>query len=216
MQNVNTVLFDLDGTLIDTNDLIIASFTYTLDHYFPGRFQREDILPFIGPPLHDTFHSLDPEKAGEMMAMYREHNHTHHDELLKEYSGVREAVEGLSKAGFQLGIVTTKRSPTTWKGLELTGLKPYFKTVITLDDVEHAKPHPEPLEKAMDALGAVPEHTLMVGDNVHDIEGGKQAGTKTAAVAWSIKGAEALIKEKPDIMLEDMRELLTILEAPVK
>ncbi|SDI44452.1 pyrophosphatase PpaX [Natribacillus halophilus] len=211
MDNVNTVLFDLDGTLIDTNDLIIASFTHTLEHYFPGRFAREDMLDFIGPPLDDTFKNLDANRADEMIDMYRAHNHAHHDELIKEYSGVREAVEQLDQAKFKLAIVTTKRSQTTWKGMELMGLKPFFKTVITLDDVDHSKPHPEPLEKAMQALDATPGESLMVGDNVHDIEGGKNAGTKTAAVGWALKGIDPLKQHDPDIILDDMRDLLKIL-----
>ncbi|QDI91865.1 pyrophosphatase PpaX [Salicibibacter halophilus] len=211
MDNVNTVLFDLDGTLIDTNDLIISSFVHTLEHYYPGRFEREDILDFIGPSLADTFHSLDAERADEMMTMYREHNHARHDELIKEYTGVRETLEQLAAASFQLGVVTTKRGETAWKGLDLMGMKPFFKTVVTLDEVENPKPHPEPLEKAMKALGATAEETLMVGDNVHDIEGGKNAGTRTAAVAWSIKGVDVLKEHKPDVILDDMRDLLDIL-----
>ncbi|WP_246516428.1 pyrophosphatase PpaX [Salicibibacter cibarius] len=214
MDDVNTVLFDLDGTLIDTNDLIIASFVHTLEHYYPGRFEREDILDFIGPSLADTFHNLDTDRAEEMMTMYREHNHARHDELVKEYTGVRETLEQLASASFRLGIVTTKRGETAWKGLNLMGINSFFKTVITLDDVENAKPHPEPLEKAMKALGATATETLMVGDNVHDIEGGKNAGTKTAAVAWSIKGVDAMRKHKPDVILDDMRDLLGILGVP--
>nr|WP_246476460.1 pyrophosphatase PpaX [Salicibibacter cibi] len=214
MDNVNTVLFDLDGTLIDTNDLIIASFVHTLEHYYPGRFEREDILDFIGPSLADTFHSLDANRAEEMMTMYRAHNHARHDALVKEYTGVRETLEQLAAGSFQLGVVTTKRGETAWRGLDLMGLKPFFQTVVTLDEVKNPKPHPEPLENAMKALAATAEETLMVGDNVHDIEGGKNAGTKTAAVAWSIKGVDVLKEHKPDVILDDMRDLLGILGVP--
>ncbi len=86
--NIDTVLFDLDGTLINTNELIIESFLHTLNYYYPGKYQREDILPFIGPPLIDTFQRINPEKAEEMVRRYREFNHAQHDLLVKEYDHV--------------------------------------------------------------------------------------------------------------------------------
>ncbi|MFB4161705.1 pyrophosphatase PpaX [Geomicrobium sp. JSM 1781026] len=211
MRTVDTVLFDLDGTLVDSNELIISSFEHTLGHYYPGEYSRTEILPFIGPSLNDTFQRLDVERAEEMIAMYIEHNHRHHDELLKEYEGVREAISRLFEAGFKLGVVTTKRKTTTERGLEITGLKPYFSTIVTFDDVEHVKPHPEPLKKAMQALGSQPAQTLMVGDNTHDIDGGKRAGTATAAVSWAVRGLDEVKALHPDYVLNDMRDLLNIL-----
>lgn len=72
--SINTLLFDLDGTLIDTNELIISSFLHTLGKYYPDRYQREDVLPFMGPTLHETFESINPEKVEEMISVYREYN----------------------------------------------------------------------------------------------------------------------------------------------
>jgi pyrophosphatase PpaX len=96
-------------------------------------------------------------------------------------------------------------------GLNLTKLHQFFDVIVTIDDVEHVKPHPEPLEKALRLLDANPATTLMVGDNHHDVSGGKNAGTKTAGVAWTIKGRDYLAAYKPDYMLEKMSDLLTIL-----
>ncbi|GMB09092.1 pyrophosphatase PpaX [Thermolongibacillus altinsuensis] len=209
--NINTVLFDLDGTLINTNDLIIESFLHTLNKYYPNQYTREDVLNFIGPPLYDTFVAIDPERVDEMIETYRAFNHAHHDALVKEYETVYETVKTLREKGFKLGIVTTKIRHTVEMGLNLTKLAPFFDCVITLDDVEHAKPHPEPIQKALAQLKANPEETLMVGDNHHDILAGKNAGTKTAGVAWTIKGREHLAKYEPDFMLEKMSDLLEIL-----
>ncbi|MFZ3590167.1 pyrophosphatase PpaX [Bacillus sp. DJP31] len=208
---INTLLFDLDGTLIDTNELIIASFLHTLDHYYPDKYNREDAIQFIGPPLYDTFVAIDESRVDEMITTYRTHNLSHHDQLVTEFEGVYETVEALHKKGYKLGIVTTKLRGTVNMGLKLTKLDPFFDVVVTLDDVENAKPHPEPIEKALAQLGSSPQETIMVGDNHHDIVGGQNAGTKTAGVAWSLKGAEYLQTFKPDYMLQNMSDLLSIL-----
>ncbi|MED0701050.1 MULTISPECIES: pyrophosphatase PpaX [Aeribacillus] len=208
--NIDTVLFDLDGTLINTNELIIESFLHTLNYYYPGKYQREDILPFIGPPLIDTFQRINPEKAEEMVRRYREFNHAQHDLLVKEYDHVHETVRALKEKGLKLGIVTTKIRDTVMMGLKLTKMDSFFDAIITLDDVQHAKPHPEPVLSALKLLGSEPSNALMVGDNLHDIEAGKNAGTLTAGVAWSIKGREYIESLKPDFVLDKMSDLLDI------
>ncbi|ASS90271.1 MULTISPECIES: pyrophosphatase PpaX [Aeribacillus] len=208
--NIDTVLFDLDGTLINTNELIIESFLHTLNYYYPGKYQREDILPFIGPPLIDTFQRINPEKAEEMVRRYREFNHAQHDLLVKEYDHVHETVRALKEKGLKLGIVTTKIRDTVMMGLKLTEMDSFFDAIITLDDVQHAKPHPEPVLSALKLLGSEPSNALMVGDNLHDIEAGKNAGTLTAGVAWSIKGREYIESLKPDFVLDKMSDLLDI------
>ncbi|WP_017472438.1 pyrophosphatase PpaX [Amphibacillus jilinensis] len=209
---IKTLLFDLDGTLIDTNELIIASFHHTFKKHTDHNYSKEEILPFIGPPLIDTMKHVNPERAQEMMDTYREHNLANHDAYVKAYPTVVETIKILHQQGYKLGIVTTKITATAKLGLEITGLAPYFDVVIGLDEVEHAKPHPEPVIKALHALDRTPVDTIMIGDNYHDIEAGQNAGTKTAGVSWTIKGRESLVKLKPDYMLEHMSDLLTILE----
>jgi len=208
--NVNTILFDLDGTLINTNELIIQSFLHTLEKYYPNKYTREDVLSFIGPPLYDTFVAMDKERVQEMIDTYRAFNHAQHDVLVKEYETVYETVKTLHEKGFKLGIVTTKIRSTVLMGVKLTKLDRFFDCIITLDDVERAKPDPEPVFKALAELKSTPQETIMVGDNHHDILAGKNAGTKTAGVAWTIKGREYLEQYQPDYMLEKMSDLLAI------
>ncbi|MFQ3544889.1 pyrophosphatase PpaX [Halobacillus rhizosphaerae] len=207
---IRTILFDLDGTLIDTNELIIASFTHTIEQYGNRPYSREEILDFIGPPLKDSMDKIDPDRADELMRTYRKHNIENHDAYVKAYEGVVDTIKNLKEAGFKLGIVTTKMRTTVTMGLELTGLDGLFDTIITLDDVTNAKPHPEPIVKALEALDSTASEALMVGDNVHDIEGGKNAGTRTAGVAWTVKGREVLDQLHPDFMLDHMSDLLKI------
>ncbi|MCP8970616.1 pyrophosphatase PpaX [Ectobacillus ponti] len=208
---INTILFDLDGTLINTNELIISSFLHTLNHYYPNRYKREDVLPFIGPSLRETFTEIDSTRVDEMIQRYRDFNHLNHDLLVEEYESVYDTVKELKQRGYKLGIVTTKARRTVEMGLQLTKLDGFFEVIVTIDDVEFVKPHPEPLEKALQQLGAKPEEALMVGDNHHDVMGGKNAGTKTAGVAWSIKGRAYLESYQPDYMLDRMSDLLDML-----
>jgi pyrophosphatase PpaX len=209
--NINTLLFDLDGTLIDTNELIISTYLHTLEKYYPGKYTREDVLPFLGPTLHEVFGEMDPDRVEEMVLEYRTYNLANHDALVKEFVGVMETIETLKKKGYKLAIVTTKREDVAFKGLRLMKLDSYFDVMIAYDHVKKVKPDPEPIFLALEKLGSKPEEALMVGDNFHDVLAGKNAGTKTAGVAWSIKGREYLAKYEPDFMLENMTDLLTIL-----
>ncbi|WP_184664010.1 pyrophosphatase PpaX [Texcoconibacillus texcoconensis] len=208
-KDVDTLLFDLDGTLVNTVELIISSFLHTLDQFKPGEYTREDAISFIGPQLADTFQRIDPERAKEMEHVYRTYNHEKHDELVEEYEGVYETVERLYQEGYKMAIVTTKRRETAERGLKLSRLERFFDVTITLDDVEEVKPATEPLDKALTQLGSSRVSALMIGDSKHDILGGQNANTYTAGVAWTIQGKDKLASYKPDVMLETMPELLT-------
>lgn len=208
---ITTLLFDLDGTLIDTNDLIITTFLHTLDKYYPSKYKREDVLPFMGPTLQETFEGIDPDRVEEMILDYRTFNLANHDLLVKEFEGVLETIQILQEKGFKLGIVSTKIYDTVLKGMKLTKLDPFFNVIVAMEHVSKVKPDPEPIFNALEQLGSTPEETIMVGDNYHDILAGKNAGTKTAGVSWSAKGREYIAKYEPDYILENMKDLLTIL-----
>lgn len=210
MAKLTTLLFDFDGTLLDTNELIIQTFQTVLNSHYPGRFERENILPFLGPTLKDTFDSIDPEKSEELIAEYRTWNFANHDAFATEFDGVSETLRQLKSEGYKMAIVSTKRNSMIMKGLRLMSAEDLFDTVIGLDDVSQAKPHPEPLLLAMERLNSTPEESIMIGDNMHDIIGGKNAGVRTAGVAWSLKG-EAFIRDlEPDFVLQHISDLLSI------
>lgn len=208
--NIRTILFDLDGTLIDTNELIIDSFLHTFNT-FGLHYSRNEVIAFNGPPLLETFGEIANDKAYEMLETYREHNIKNHDAYVKAFPHVVETIQLLYANNIKLGIVTTKMRDTAKRGLVITGLAPFFDVIVALDDVTEAKPHPEPVIRGMEALGGEPETTLMVGDNYHDIEAGKNANVQTAGVAWSLKGKTFLQQFAPTYMLEDIRDLLKIL-----
>lgn len=212
---VDTVLFDLDGTLVNTNDLIVSSFVHTLDHYAPGKYGREEILSWIGEPLYDSLARVDAERADEMMDFYRKHNHAYHDRLVKEYAGVFDTIQALHDHGFKLGVVTTKLFRGAEMGLKLARLKPFFLVVVGLDHISNPKPDPEPVNWALSLLDSLPETALMIGDSPSDIKAGKNAGTLTAGVAWTIHGTKALQVASPDFLLASMPDLLDVLGVKV-
>lgn len=208
--NIRTILFDLDGTLIDTNELISASFAYTFEKYGLA-FTDEELLQFNGPPLVDTFRSFLPEQVDKMVATYRKHNMDHHDMYVRAFPQVKSTLQTLQDKGIQIAVVTSKMHKVARHGIEFTELDPYVEYLIALDDVDNAKPHPESVIKAMELLDADPKTTLMVGDNYQDIEAGHNAGIRTAGVEWSHKGKEFLETYKPTYMLADMRDLLELI-----
>lgn len=215
-KEINALLFDFDGTLLDTNELIIQTFIAVLGEHFPGRYEREDILHFIGPSLEQTFESIDAERAIELTAQYRAINKQLHDELITEYDGVTETLRLLKARGIKMAIVSTKRSANIKRGLALMGIDEVFEYIISLDEVKNPKPDPEPILLALEKLGASKDEALMIGDNYHDIEGGKNAGVRTAGVAWSIKGEAFLASYEPDFMLQHISDLLELTKEAVQ
>ncbi|MBU9674175.1 pyrophosphatase PpaX [Planococcus sp. CP5-4] len=215
-KDITTLLFDFDGTLLDTNELIVQTFLSVLGEHFPGEYGREDVLHFIGPSLEQTFTKIAPGKVSELSDQYRRLNRTLHDELVSEYDGVAKTLRTLKSRGLKMAIVSTKREETILHGLKLMGVHDVFDALVALDHVQNPKPHPEPLELALRLLEADQQEALMIGDNSHDIEGGKNAGVRTAGVAWTAKGEEFLASFEPDFMLQHISDLLELTKAGVK
>jgi len=209
---LKALLFDFDGTLLNTNDLIIQTFMHVLEERFPGQYKPEDCLRFIGPSLKETFEEITPNEVEEMIEKYRQWNHEHHDELITEFDGVIETLEELRALGIRLAIVSTKRRDTIKRGLSIMGANDYFEFLVGTEDVKNVKPDPEPVLLAIEKLGVSKEDVMMIGDNHHDILAGKNAGVKTAGVAWSLKGEEYLKEFNPDYILQHMSDLLSIVK----
>lgn len=213
MLRYDTVLFDLDGTLIDSNELIIVSFLHVLEKYFPGKYTREDLVPHMGKTLFEQMELFGgTEMRDELAQAYREYNELVHDEWIREFPHVRETLAALKELGVTMGVVTTKQRKTAVMGSDVCGVSPYMSTFITFQDTEKHKPSPDPVLKAMENLGADPAKTLMVGDTQFDIQAGHNAGTHSAAVAWSLKGSEFLQQFQPEYILQDMTDLIAIVK----
>lgn len=212
VKKITTLIFDFDGTLLDTNELIIRTFGHVLNKHYPGKYGRDEILPFLGPTLQETFDSVDKENSKELIEEYRAWNLAMHDELATEFDGVSETLNILKNTGLKMAIVSTKKNDMVMRGVNLLDVDGVFDTIIGLDDVTNPKPDPEPILLALERLDADKEEALMIGDNYHDIVGGQNAGVRTAGVAWTIKGEEFLQTFSPDYMLHHISDLLKIVK----
>lgn len=210
-RKIEAVLFDLDGTIVDTNELIIQSFLHCLQGIVPPEFGREQIIPIMGQTLLAQLQQFSGrEQVDDLIAGYRAYNIEHHDEMVSLFPGVLEVVPLLKEGGLKLGVVTTKMRLTTERALKLLGLYDYMDTIVTLDDVENAKPHPEPVEKALRALDVAPERAIMVGDSTVDIGSALAAGAYAVGVSWSLKGEEPLREAGAHRIVHDMHALLPL------
>jgi len=206
-----TYLFDLDGTLLDSVELILASYRHTaLAHR--GEAPDDAVwLAGLGTPLRTQLRHLsdDPAEIEAMAETYREHNLANHDRMVRPYDGVVEAVRALALRA-TLGLVTSKLRYGALRGLRVAGLEDAFAVVIGADDVDRHKPDPAPVLAAVERLGADPATTVFVGDSPHDMAAGRAAGVRTAAVLWGPFPREALEPHQPDHWLYTPRDLATL------
>ena len=214
MAAIQTVLFDLDGTLIDSIRLILDSYHHTLAaHGIPPRTD-DHWLRGVGTPLSVQFAEWrdDVGKLEAMVATYREYNLAHHDRMVTVYPGVVTALGAIRAAGRRTGLVTSKNRQGALRGLTLVRLEAMMDVLVCADEVTNPKPHPEPVEKAVALLGADPGTTVYVGDSIHDMVSGRAAGVRTAAALWGPFGREHLELAAPDYWLDTPADLVTLLD----
>jgi len=208
------VLLDLDGTLIDSERLILASYRHTMREHLGHVPSEETWKATIGQPLvvqmkmfAETDHQVDA-----MIRTYVDHNLSHHDDLVRPFPGMRSVIEAVRESGVDLGIVTSKKRRSTHMGLARCGLPvEWFGVIVTADDVERYKPEPEPVLAALEGLGMRAEDTVFVGDSTHDMRSGRAAGVTTAAALWGPYTRAQLEPTEPDLWLDEPGDLLDAL-----
>ncbi len=211
---INCVLFDLDGTLLNTNNLVIQSFKHTFNQHLDRVVLDEELFPYFGVPLVTIMEHFDPKQVDQMLRTYRSFNLQKHDELTTVFPNVEGTLRELSKQGVKLGIVTSKIRNVVTRGLQLFSLESFFDTVVTFEDTEAHKPNPAPINKALADLQVSPEEgVLMVGDSPFDLQCAANAGVCSAAVAWSVHSLDELKQHKPDYILDKMEDLLPLTSA---
>lgn len=209
MNNFKYVFFDLDGTLIDTIPLILESFNYTFLHHFGETRPEEETISYVGMPLVNHLKSIYPGREEELAKTYREYNESKHDNYVAIFIGVYDLIKTLYEKGIVLGVVTSKRRELAVRGLKLFNLMDYFAFVNGSEASRKHKPDGEPLLKAMHSASvSKPEEVLYVGDSPLDILCAKNAGVKSAAVAWTYSPRIELEKVEPDIFIEKPLDLL--------
>ena len=206
-------LFDLDGTLIDSGPMILASMKHAAETVLERDIPEAVLTAAVGGPgLTAQMRALDPERVDELVAAYREHNEPLHDEL-EAFWEVVEVLPRLGTEGRRLGIVTAKRRAAVQLAFDqLPGLEANFEVVIGAEDTERHKPDPDPILEALARMDASLEDAAYVGDSPFDVRAAKAAGVYAVAVAWGgIHGADALAREEPDVLIRHAEELLAVL-----
>ena len=205
------VLFDLDGTLIDSERLILASYRHAMQEHLGHVPPEEEWKATIGQPLVVQMRMF-AEREDQIEAMIRtyvSHNLAHHDEYVRPFPEVRATVAAVRESGRILGIVTSKKRRATGMGLARCDLpEDWFAAIVTADDVERYKPEPEPVLEALARLRAAPAEALFVGDSTHDMRSGRAAGVATAAALWGPYSRAQLEPTEPDLWLESPADLL--------
>ena len=209
------VLFDLDGTLIDSIALIVNSALYAFEKCGHPAPAAEEWLEDLGLPLRTMFGRFirDESRIADLVAGYREYQLENHDRLVRPYDEVAATLEALHARGHALAVVTSKAEPLAQRGLTHVGLDGFFDVVVGLESCTRHKPDPEPVNIALDRLGIVPEAAAFVGDSPHDMAAGRAAGVTTIAALWGPFTRAQLASSEPDHYIERMGELLSIVGA---
>lgn len=207
---IKAMLFDLDGTIADTNTLIFESFRHTLKTHGIHRVPDAQIYSFFGEPLIDSMRRFAPDQAEEMVRTYRAYNALVHDDMIRHFPGVRETLEELQAMGLDLGIVTSKYGAVAMRSLKALDLTDFFKVIVTPELTERHKPDPAPVRRGVELLGLTPDQAMMVGDSPYDLISGRAAGTLTCGVEYTRLDLNILTGTNPDYMIAHVSELIPI------
>ena len=207
-----TVLFDFDGTIVDSGAMILASFRHATKTVLAREIPDAELAAAVGgSTIFEQMRAFDPNRVDELVEAYRAHNTPLHDEL-RAFQGMEELLAGLRAEGRRLGIVTAKRRRTIDLAFRILDLERFFDAVVTADSTKRHKPDPEPVLHALELLGAEPRETAFVGDSPFDMGAGSAAGVFAVGVSWGgLHHEEALREAGADVVVHDQEELLAVL-----
>ncbi len=203
------VLFDLDGTLVDSIGLLVTSMEFA----FAGRTRRPPVdewVAMIGTPLDAMLShwAEGPEDVLALRARYREFQIANHDAMTTAYPGAVETVRELHASGFPLAIVTSKLEAGARRSLKFVDIEECFTAVVGIDHTERHKPDPEPVLHALTLLGIPTSRAVFIGDSTHDMHAGRGAKVTTAAALWGPYHRAQLESTAPDYWLAQMSDVI--------
>ncbi len=208
---IRAILYDNDGTLVDTHDLILSSMRYSTRKVLGRVIPDEQLMAKVGIPLADQMLDFTDtvEQRDELLRVYREHNHAHHDAAVRLFPGVLEGLKSLHEAGIPMGVVTSKKAPLATRGLKITGAWSYLECLVGPDECPKAKPEPDPILLGASMLGVPAEECVYLGDSPFDIQAGNAAGCVSVAALWGMFTREDLVPERPDYEFDSFADFAT-------
>ena len=211
---INTVLFDLDGTIINTADVIIGSWQHTYRKLSGKEGDRNIIVKTMGEPLAVSLKNAFPHvPVEESLEIYRSFHRNSFKDTIDIFPGMKDLIEELKDRKYSLSVVTSRMRGTTEEALEKYGIKDLFDYIVTCDDTDKHKPDPEPILVALRKLSKGPDESIMVGDSIFDILCARNAKVKSALVGWTITMTEeeALKGDAPDYIIKKPEDLLRVI-----
>lgn len=205
------VLFDLDGTVIDTVELIRESHRHAVRTVLGEDLTDSELVANVGIPLPDQMRAFSVEHADRLLEVYRGWNHAHTADLIRAYPGMSELLGGLADAGRPLAIVTSKARAVADLAFDVLPVRDYFDVIVTTEDTDVHKPSPAPVLFALDRLAADPGRATMVGDAPFDLRAGRAAGCASVGVTWGFFDRATLSAERPDAIVDRVDELGALL-----
>lgn len=213
MNRYKLVLFDLDGTLIDTDKLIFMSYLHVFKKYRPDyKVSFEEMLSFLGPTLMETFKVYFPNlNHDEIIEEYRKYTMEHHNKFVSCFKDAEQVLKELRELDIHIGVVTSKRKDVAIYGLEQFNLDKYVELLIDCNDVKKYKPDPEGVNKALEYFNIDKKDALMVGDSKSDMLAGINAKIDVAAVDYSIKG-KFYLDLPVNYVIKELKDLIQIVK----
>ncbi|MBE6463725.1 MAG: HAD family hydrolase [Eggerthellaceae bacterium] len=213
LAHIKAVLFDLDGTLLDTYQLILDSMRYTIETELGLYCSDEQLMAKVGQPLAIQFTDFtsDPALIDELLKVYRAYNEARHDDVVRAFDGVSEVLAALKDAGLSLGVVTSKRHELAQRGLDIAGLAPYMSFLVGPDDWPEFKPNPGSVLYGCRLAGCDPSECVYVGDSPFDIQAGNSAGCVTIAALWGMFSKAMLCEQTPSYTCSRPTDILSLL-----
>lgn len=212
---ISAVLFDFDGTLLDSSKMILDSWQHTFRTITGKEGDEAMILSSYGEPLDATMKKFFPnEPLDEAIEIYRDFQRGRFLDMIKIFPDTIELLEALKARGLKLAVVTSRITRTTHLALGKFDMEKYFEKVVTCDDTDRPKPNPEPALIALEALGIPASEAVMIGDSIFDMGCGRNAGTTTVLADWDhvVSDEDKKGKYAPDFVISKPLELLEVLD----
>jgi len=215
---VNLIIFDFDGVIINSGQDIASAAQHVLKLFDQPVLSQEEIISYVGHGVQylikNCFKGCDDDFVEQVIPVYRKHYLKNAVVKTRLYEHVEETLKYIKKSGEdnKIALVTNKPEDLTYKILEVLGVKPYFDMVVGPESVKKMKPDPEGILQVLEQFKIPPQQAVMVGDSHVDIEAGKNVGTITCGVTYGLGDREELIKSSPDILINDLAELLEHIE----